>query len=133
MPTPIPGSPSNLLHLKSGNILCVFRHAGYPSGFRGVLSRDQGQTWDVDNQIIIRDDTLPGLVGYPSSVQLDDGTIFTLYSVLRVGEIKPADNWKYKEKLVVHPPLHSYIAGSLYTEDFVRPVGSRSDLSNSRI
>jgi len=30
------------------------------------------------NEKIIRDDTLPGLVGYPSSVQIDDGTIFTL-------------------------------------------------------
>ena len=123
IPTSIPGSPANLLRLKSGNILCVYRHAGYPEGYRGVLSRDEGKTWEVANEKVIRDDTLPGLVGYPSSVQLDDGTIFTLYNVLRVGKIKPEDNWKYKEDLLIRPPLHSYIAGSLYTEDYIRPPG----------
>jgi hypothetical protein len=86
------------------------------------VSRDAGKTWDVANAKIIRDDTLPGLVGYPSSVQLNDGTIFTLYNNLRVGNIKPGDNFKYKEALQVHPPLHSYIAGSLYTEDYIRPL-----------
>ena len=122
IPTPISGSPANLLRLKSGNILCVYRHVGYPEGYRGVLSRDEGKTWEVANEKIICDDTLPGLVGYPSSVQLDDGTIFTLYNVLRVGKIKPEDNWKYKEDLLIRPPLHSYIAGSLYTEDYMRPL-----------
>ena len=123
VPTPIPGSPANLLRLKSGNILCVYRNSGYPEGYGGVLSRDEGKSWEVANAKVIRDDTLPGLVGYPSSVQLDDGTIFTLYNVLRVGKTKPEDNWKYKEVLQVHPPLHSYIAGSLYTEDYIRPPG----------
>ena len=133
VPTPIHGQPGNLLRLKSGNILCVYRvmgalgrksgYAGRPVGYRGVLSYDEGKTWDVANEKVIRDDTLPGLVGYPSSVQLDDGTIFTLYNVLRVDKIKPEDNFQYKENLLVHPPLHSYIAGSLYTEDYIRPPG----------
>lgn len=122
-PTPIPGSPANLLRLKSGNILCVYRYAGYPEGYRGVLSRDDGKTWDVANEKLLRDDTLPGLVGYPSSVQLEDGTIFTLYNVLRVGKLKPEDNWKYKEDLLVRPPLHSYIAASIYTENYAHPLG----------
>jgi len=57
----------------------------------------RGRPGNVANEKIIRDDTLPGLVGYPSSVQLDDGTIFTLYNVVRVGRIKPEDNFGYKE------------------------------------
>ena len=122
-PTAIPGCPANLLQLASGNILCVFRHVGYPNGYRGVLSRDGGASWDVDHQIIIRDDTMPGLVGYPSSAQLDDGTILTVYNVLRVGKLQPGDQWKYKQEVRVKPPLHSYIAGSLYTEDYVKPLG----------
>jgi len=124
VPTKIPGSPAHLLHLKSGNLLCTYRYAGYPDGYRAVLSRDQGETWDIDNEKIIRDDTLPGLVGYPSSVQLGDGTIFTIYNVLRAGPLKAGDNWKYKETLTLQPPLHSYLAGSIYTEDFVRPLRS---------
>jgi hypothetical protein len=132
-PTPIPGAPVHLLQLKSGNILCAYRaigalgrergYSGYPVGFHAVLSRDEGKTWDVANEKIIRDDTLPGLVGYPSSAQLDDGTIFTLYNVVRVGRIKPGDNFGYKEVLTVHHPLHCYIAGSIYTEDYTRPLG----------
>jgi hypothetical protein len=67
--------------------------------------------------------TLPGLVGYPSSVELDDGTIFTLYNVMRVGALKPEDSWGYKQDLLIRPPLHSYIAGSIYTESYTRPLG----------
>jgi hypothetical protein len=122
VPTKIPGSPAHLLRLKSGNLLCTYRYAGYPDGYRAVLSRDQGETWDIDNEKIIRDDTLPGFVGYPTSVQLGNGTIFTLYNVLRAGPLKPGDNWKYKETLTLQPPLHSYLAGSIYSEEFVRPL-----------
>ncbi len=122
-PTGIAGSPANLLRLRNGNILCVYRCGGYPAGYRGVFSRDDGQTWDVENEIVICDDTLPGLVGYPSSVELDDGTIFTLYNVMRVGALKPQDSWGYKQDLLIRPPLHSYIAGSIYTESYTRPLG----------
>ena len=122
--TRIGGSPANLLRLRSGKILCVYRNRGYPSGYRGVLSHDDGETWDVDREIVICDDTLPGLVGYPSSVELDDGTIFTLYNVMRVGALKPDDEWSYKTNLVIRPPLHSYIAGSSYTENYTRPLGT---------
>ena len=130
-PTAISGQPGNLLQLKSGNILCVYRvigalghdrgYSGRPKGYRAVLSRDEGKTWEVENEKVIFDNTLPGLVGYPSSAQLDDGTIFTLYNVLTVGEIKPEDNFQYKEALLLHPPMHSYIAGSLYTENYTMP------------
>lgn len=122
-PTAIQGQPGNLLRLKSGNILCVYRRRGYPEGYSGVLSHDDGKTWDVANEIQIRDDTLPGLTGYPSSVQLDDGTIFTIYNVLRIGPLKDKDKWGYKKDLLIRPPLHSYIAGSIYTEDFTSPPG----------
>ncbi len=121
--TAISGSPANMIRLQSDRILCVYRHVGYPAGFRGVLSEDEGMTWGVDRPIIIRDDTLPGLIGYPSSVLLDDGSIFTAYNVLRAGELKPQDNWRYKKDLLIHPPLHSYIAGSIYTEDYLQPLG----------
>lgn len=125
-PTPIPGSPANMIRLSSGKILCVYRHIGYPAGYRGVLSADDGMSWDVEKIIRIRDDTLPGLIGYPSSLQLDDGTIFTLYNVLRVGPLQEADHWQYKRPLRVDPPLHSYIAGSIYTEDYTEPLGHTS-------
>ena len=57
---------------------------------RAVLSSDGGRSWDMDNEIILRDDAVATRgkrvgqnsssdLGYPLSVQLSDGTIFTTY------------------------------------------------------
>ena len=43
---------------------------------------------------------------------------------MRVGALKPDDEWSYKTNLVIRPPLHSYIAGSSYTENYTRPLGT---------
>jgi hypothetical protein len=45
--------------------------------------------------------------------------------VLRAGPLADGYEWgyEYKEDLLVHPPLHSYIAGSIYTEDYAQPLG----------
>ena len=42
-----------------------------------MISRDGGQSWTYD--YILRDDGPDGDLGYPSSVELKDGSIFTLY------------------------------------------------------
>jgi hypothetical protein len=44
-----------------------------------MLSRDQGQTWDTQRGVLIGWDSLHTDTGYPSTVQLDDGTIVTMY------------------------------------------------------
>jgi hypothetical protein len=56
---------------------------------RACLSSDNGKTWDIDNEIVIRmdggtPDAQPTKViskdlGYPVSVQLADGRVFTVY------------------------------------------------------
>ena len=110
--TPMGGAPLSAIALASGNILCAYAHRSHPAGVRAALSHDRGETWDVANEKIIRDDSVPsGYNGGPGSVQLDDGSIFTFYSLVK-GE-KPAGG---------RPP-HSYIAGSRYTEDYVRSLG----------
>ena len=42
-----------------------------------MVSRDGGESWDYD--LILRDDGSDGDLGYPSSVELADGSIFTVY------------------------------------------------------
>ena len=39
--TAISGSPAQMIRTASGQILCVYRHVGYPEGYRGVLSDDE--------------------------------------------------------------------------------------------
>ena len=46
---------------------------------RALISRDEGETWDNDNQIVLTADSATSDCGYPSAVQLDDGKIFVAY------------------------------------------------------
>lgn len=80
--TPIPclgSSPADLLLLKDGRILCTYGNRKRdPLGVRACLSEDGGQTWRMDEEIILRDDATHHDMGYPSSQQLDDGSILTI-------------------------------------------------------
>ncbi len=70
--------PAHLLQLADGRILLVYgmRTRGqYGVGAR--LSADEGQTWSAPTRLVDLEDATDG--GYPSSVQLQDGTILTAY------------------------------------------------------
>jgi sialidase-1 len=70
------GSPPHLLRHSSGALVCVYGYRLQPYGERAMVSRDDGRTW---THYILRDDGPDGDLGYPSSVELSDGSIFTLY------------------------------------------------------
>src|SRR5206468_515456 len=53
--TPIWGYPPQLILCKSGAVLCTYAHRRHPYGVRACLSRDLGETWDYENEKIIRD------------------------------------------------------------------------------
>lgn len=71
------GSPPHLLAHSSGALVCVYGYRQKPFGERAAVSRDGGASWEHD--IVLRDDGPDGDLGYPASVELDDGSIFTLY------------------------------------------------------
>jgi len=73
----ITGHPPDLLRLKNGHILLTYGYRHKPFGIRACISTDNGQTWG--NEYILRDDGLNSDIGYPMSIQLADGTIFTTY------------------------------------------------------
>ncbi|MEA3401428.1 MAG: sialidase family protein [Armatimonadota bacterium] len=77
--TDIVGKPPHLTRLSDGRILLTYGYRHDPYGQRACLSSDGGQTWDYDNEIILRDDAPNGDLGYPASVECDDGTILTVY------------------------------------------------------
>jgi len=109
--TNIWGYPAELITLQDGRYLMVYGYRRPPYGVRGVISED-GLTWDVKNEFVIREGGVPGKheadqpastmmdpasgrmkagrvdwrnpglyqhIGYPSVVQLKDGTIVVAY------------------------------------------------------
>ena len=78
-PTEILGKPPHLTRLRDGRILVSYGYRHEPYGERACISVDGGKNWDYDNEIILCDDAPSEDLGYPASVQLDDGTILTVY------------------------------------------------------
>jgi hypothetical protein len=79
--TSMRGLPPSLLALDDGRVLCAYGHRRPPFGIRACLSPDEGITWNTDREFILRSDGADWDVGYPSSVQLDDGRILTVYYI----------------------------------------------------
>jgi hypothetical protein len=71
------GSPPHLLRHSTGALVGVYGYRLPPFGQRAMISRDNGSSWTSD--VILRDDGPDSDLGYPSSVELGDGSIFTVY------------------------------------------------------
>ena len=97
-PTPLRGYPPHLLPLSSGAILASFGRRIPPMGQRACLSHDGGATWDVENEIVLRDDGPeldlgwpPGWdLGYPATVEIEPGELLTVYYQIDPPDHKPS-------------------------------------------
>ncbi len=74
------GSPPHFFELDNGVVLLTYSYRIGNRGSRGRLSYDGGQTWD-EEEIVISEITSErnSDVGYPSTVQLADGSLLTIY------------------------------------------------------
>ena len=97
--TNIWGFPAETIALQDGRYLMVYGYRRPPYGVRGVISQD-GLTWDVKNEFVIREGGVPGNpateapnasarrrridwnhpgvyqhIGYPSVAQMPDGAV----------------------------------------------------------
>ncbi len=77
-PTDIWGYPPHLIRLKDGRIVVVYGYRRKPFGERACVSYDGGKTWDVERPIELMG-AMNSDLGYPASVELGDGSIFTVY------------------------------------------------------
>ena len=76
------GLPSHLVRLKDDRLLMSYGHRRPPYGVQARLSRDHGATWSAP--LVISGDGIGGDLGYPSTVQLADGSLLTVwYEVLK--------------------------------------------------
>jgi Neuraminidase (sialidase) len=76
--TAIRGYPPHLIRLQNDWLLVSYAKRWEPFGAYAWISRDNGQTWDIEHEVRLsvgRD----GDLGYPASVQLADGSIWTVY------------------------------------------------------
>lgn len=79
MPRPLGfhGAPPHLIYHSSGVIICAYSFRKEPFGQRIALSYDEGKTWQHD--FILRDDGPDWDLGYDASIELEDGSILTIY------------------------------------------------------
>jgi hypothetical protein len=71
------GLPSHLLRLQDDRLLMSYGHRRQPLGNQARLSEDGGRTWS--QPISISSDATSSDLGYPSTVQLSDGSLLTLW------------------------------------------------------
>lgn len=71
------GLPSHLLRLRDGRLLMTYGHRKAPFGNQARLSTDNGKTWS--EAMIISGDGKGGDLGYPSTVELADGSLLTVW------------------------------------------------------
>lgn len=71
------GLPSHLLRLRDGRLLMSYGHRRPPIGNLVRLSSDDGATWSAP--LTISNDATSGDMGYPSTVECDDGSFVTVW------------------------------------------------------
>ena len=70
--------PGDVIRLQDGRLLLTYGRRTTPFGILGLVSRDDGRTWDTDNRLLLVADS-GNDQGYPSNIQRDDGAIVTVY------------------------------------------------------
>ena len=91
------GAPAHLLLHSSGVLISVYgnRVIGTPS-INVMLSRDLGESWQTD-YVLVKNE-FSGDVGYPSTIELNDGSLLTVYYGFEK-EKGPAVIWQQRWEL----------------------------------
>ena len=71
------GAPAHLLQTADGTLISVYGYREIPYGIKAMFSTDGGQTWDTGHDIYING--ISSDLGYPASVQLENGDILTVF------------------------------------------------------
>ena len=79
--TPMWGHPAQVLTLSDGRLVCSYGYRRPPYGVRACVSNDGGITWRIEREVVLRDDGGSRDLGYPSTAQLHDGRLVTVYYI----------------------------------------------------
>ena len=102
--TRISGSPPHLMLHSSGALICSYGRRESPMTERAMVSYDMGKTF---SEVYVLDQepklgySRGGDLGYPATVELDDGSLFTVYYQKYNEKEKPSilyTRWRLEEK-----------------------------------
>lgn len=82
------GAPAHLFLHSSGILISAFSRRAFPYGIRAVFSKDGGETWSEEHKLY--ENTCSDDIGYPSTVELDDGSLLTAFYAVEGDENSPA-------------------------------------------
>lgn len=71
------GAPPHLIMLSSGILISTYGRRKHPYGIMAMMSLDDGKSWEKD--IRIYENYISDDIGYPSTVELNDGTLITVF------------------------------------------------------
>ncbi len=71
------GYPPHLARLRDGTLLLTYGSRIAPLGIRAKVSRDHGRSWS--DEFLLTDDAPNWDLGYPSTAQIADGTLVTIW------------------------------------------------------
>lgn len=91
------GAPAHLLRHSSGMLVSVYGYREEPCGIRAMLSTDNGETWET-NHVLFQNESGPD-IGYPASVELEDGSILTVFYA-HESKGSPAEIWQVIWKIL---------------------------------
>ncbi len=80
------GLPSHLLRLRDNRLLMTYGHRRKPLGCQARLSEDEGKTWS--QAMVIYGEGITSDLGYPTTVQLKDGSLLTVWYEVIKGNAK---------------------------------------------
>ena len=78
------GSPAHLLILRDGTLISTYGYREPPYGVKVMVSRDNGRTWDTDHDLYVNG--VHHDLGYPASVELENGDILTVFYARERGD-----------------------------------------------
>lgn len=105
--TPLWGHPAQLCQLHDGRIICSYGYRRPPFGIRAAISRDDGQTWDIEHEVILRADGRSDDLGYPTTAELENGRVLTTYYMHH-----PHTDWRLG---------HAIIASTMWSPGHLHP------------
>jgi len=93
---PVWGFPQQFCQLADGRLLLSYGYRKEPYGIRACISSDGGKTYDLQHEIVLRHEGDGWDLGYPYSIQLRSGEVFTAYYYKQKGTCCYIEGVKYR-------------------------------------
>lgn len=89
------GAPAHIMCHSSGVLISAYGYREQPYGIRLMFSTDQGESWETGH--VLYENTVSGDLGYPSTVELADGSLLTVFYA-KQDQSSPAEIWQQRWK-----------------------------------